>query len=217
VIAEEEVFDMSKTIKIKYVHSPIGREKRQKDTVRCLGLKKLGQVKEVSDSDSIRGMLKKIPHLVEVLVMSILNDLKAPKGATKKKKRVGRGESSGWGKTSGRGHKGQKARSGGYHKVGFEGGQIPFIRRIPKRGFTSIFKKDYAILNVSDLEKLPAELKEIDYDTLVKAKVIRQKAPNGLKILGNGELKRSIQVKAAKFTASAKEKIEKAGGQAIQA
>mgnify|MGYP003974067337 CR=1 FL=1 len=143
----------------------------------------------------------------------LLNKLRAPRGATKNKKRVGRGESSGLGKTSGKGHKGQKARSGGYHKVGFEGGQMPLVRRIPKRGFTNIFKKRYATVNLSDLSKL-TDVTEVDV-TFLKEKRIIRKTLDGLKILGNGELKTALTIKAKAFSKTAKDKIEKAGGKAI--
>ena len=143
----------------------------------------------------------------------LLNKLRAPRGATKNKKRVGRGESSGLGKTSGKGHKGQKARSGGYHKVGFEGGQMPLVRRIPKRGFTNIFKKRYATVNLSDLSKL-TDVTEVDVTVLKEKRIIR-KTLDGLKILGNGELKTALTIKAKAFSKTAKDKIEKAGGKAI--
>lgn len=144
----------------------------------------------------------------------ILNELRPPKGATKNKKRLGRGESSGWGKTAGRGHKGQKARAGGYHKVGFEGGQMPLARRLPKRGFRNIFRKEFAVINLADLARLDASVTEVDIDVLAKQGLVKQKHL-GLKILGNGELDRALTIKAKKFSESAKAKIEKAGGQAI--
>ena len=125
----------------------------------------------------------------------LLNQLRAPRGATKKKKRLGRGESSGLGKTAGRGHKGQKARSGGYHKVGFEGGQMPLVRRLPKRGFTNISSQVYAIVNLSDLNKLDG-VTEINAKVLKEKRVIRN-VRDGLKVLGNGEITRAITVTAA--------------------
>lgn len=146
--------------------------------------------------------------------MSLLNQLRAPKGATKNKKRLGRGESSGVGKTSGRGHKGQKARSGGYHKVGFEGGQMPLARRLPKRGFTNNFATVYAIVNLKDLNRLPSDINEIDADVLKNNGLIKKKL-DGLKILGNGEIERALTIKAHKFSKTALEKIEKAGGKAV--
>lgn len=148
----------------------------------------------------------------------LLNELAAPKGANKKKKRIGRGEASGWGKTSGRGHKGQKARSGGYHKVGFEGGQMPLARRLPKRGFSNkVFRTTYVVVNVSDLERV-TDAKEINLQVLVDQKIIKKKKCDKLlKVLGDGELSKAVEIKADKFSKSAVEKIEKAGGKAIQA
>lgn len=144
----------------------------------------------------------------------LLKQLRAPIGATKNKKRLGRGESSGLGKTSGKGHKGQKSRSGGYHKVGFEGGQMPLARRLPKRGFTNIFAAEYTVMNVGDFAKY-TDVSEIDLDFLIKAKVVSKKQPLPLKVLANGELKKPLTIKASKFSKSAIEKIEKAGGKAV--
>lgn len=129
--------------------------------------------------------------------------------------RKGRGAGSGNGKTAGRGHKGQNARSGGGVRPGFEGGQMPLYRRLPKRGFNNKrFALDYIEVNVSDLEKL-ADGTEVTAATLAEAGIITlPKVNDGVKILGNGELSKKLNVKAAKFTASAKEKIEKAGGTA---
>ena len=137
-----------------------------------------------------------------------LSNVRAPKKANENKKRVGRGMGSGMGKTSTRGHKGQRSRSGSRMMRGFEGGQMPLHRRVPKRGFTNIFREEYNIVN---LEKL-ADLGEstIDPDVLRKAGVISTKRK--LKILGDGELKSSITVRAHKFSKSAQEKITKAGG-----
>ena len=145
----------------------------------------------------------------------ILNELKAPKGATKNKKRLGRGESSGTGKTSGKGHKGQKSRAGGYHKVGFEGGQMPLARRLPKRGFTNIFRLEYAVVNLADLNQLDASIKEISIEVLKSQGVIK-KMHSGLKVLGTGDLTRAITVTAKKFSQTAKDKIAKAGGKAVE-
>jgi large subunit ribosomal protein L15 len=138
-----------------------------------------------------------------------LNSLKPPQGAVKNKKRIGRGEGS-WGKTAGKGHKGQKARSSPALRPGFEGGQMPLARRLPKRGFTNIFKKEYAVLNIRDLEKLAVN-GVVDVPALVAAKQIK-KAKEGVKILGVGELKKALTVKAHKFSAAAKQKIEASGG-----
>ena len=140
-----------------------------------------------------------------------LADLAPAPGSRKKRKRVGRGPGSGHGKTSCRGHKGQNSRSGGGVKAGFEGGQMPLQRRLPKRGFTNIFQKTFSIVNISALEKL--EETEITPEVLIKEGLVR-KIQDGVKILGNGELTKAVTVKAHAFSASAKEKIEKAKGTA---
>lgn len=141
-----------------------------------------------------------------------LNELKPNEGATKKRKRVGRGPGSGWAKTSGRGHKGQKSRSGYSQKRGFEGGQMPLQRRVPKRGFKNPFRKEFVVLNVSMLEDRDiTEVKLEDYRKLGLIKNLR----DGVKILGEGELNKAVTVHAHKFSASAREKIEKAGGKCI--
>jgi len=129
----------------------------------------------------------------------------------KTQKRLGRGIGSGIGKTSGKGHKGQNARSGGGVRPGFEGGQIPLIRRLPKRGFTNQFKKVYAIVNVSDLNRFE-DGAVVDVAALLETNLIGKVEAYGVKVLGNGELTKKLTVKADKFTAQAKEKIEKAGG-----
>ena len=139
-----------------------------------------------------------------------LSNLKPKKGSRHAKKRVGRGPGSGHGKTSSRGEKGQKSRSGYSSQVGFEGGQMPLHRRLPKRGFTNIFKKEYDVLNLSDLEQFEAG-STVDREALTKAGVVRKSA-RGVKVLGNGEITRKLTVHADKFSKSAKEKIEAAGG-----
>ena len=141
-----------------------------------------------------------------------LNELKPAEGSTTAARRLGRGTGSGLGKTSGKGHKGAKARSGGGKRPGFEGGQMPLTRQLPKRGFTNIFAKEYATVNVSDLEVFE-DGTEVTVE-LLKVKKIVRKELDGLKVLGNGELTRKLTVKAAKFTGSAKEKIEALGGTA---
>ena len=143
-----------------------------------------------------------------------MHSLMPADGARTKAKRLGRGIGSGLGKTSGKGHKGQWARSGGGVRPGFEGGQMPLARRVPKRGFHNKFGKDYVIVNLSALADLPANT-VVDYGFVLEnglAKEVKNNA--GLKVLGNGELKIALNVKAAKFSASAKEAIEKAGGTA---
>ncbi len=145
-------------------------------------------------------------------MVKFLSELKAPKGAVKKKKRLGRGDSSGHGGTSARGHKGQKARSGGYHKVGFEGGQMPLARRLPKRGFNNKFKKFYNVINLRDLKDI-AQGTQVDLNYLKENKVVKQ-SYGSLKVLGVGELPHALTIIADKFSKSAQEKIEKVGGQA---
>ena len=139
-----------------------------------------------------------------------LHELSGAIGATKEVKRVGRGHGSGNGKTAGKGHKGQNARSGGGVRPGFEGGQMPLQRRIPKRGFNNIFDTEYAIVNVSDLAVFEAGA-VVDAQALIE-KGLLKKVCDGVKVLGNGELNVALTVKAAAFSKSAKEKIEQAGG-----
>ena len=138
-----------------------------------------------------------------------LSDLAPSPGSRRKRKRVGRGPGSGHGKTSCRGHKGQNARSGGGTKTGIKGGQMPLQRRLPKRGFTTIFQKNRVIVNVGVLDKLEETV--ITPDVLVSEGIIKD-IGDGVKILGNGDVSRSITVKAHAFSASAQEKIEKAKG-----
>ncbi len=140
-----------------------------------------------------------------------LHELKPAKGAVKPKRRLGRGTATGQGKTSGRGQKGQWSRSGGGVRVGFEGGQMPLARRLPKRGFTNIFRKEYSIVNVETLNRFEAGT-VVDAELLKSSRVISKIEKDGVKILGNGNLEKALTIKAAKFTASAKEKIENAGG-----
>lgn len=141
-----------------------------------------------------------------------LNELKATEGARSTKKRIGRGFGSGNGKTSGKGQKGQNSRSGGGVAIGFEGGQTPFFKRMPKRGFTNFTRKEYAIVNVEDLNKFEDGV-TVDF-AAVKAAGLVKKELDGLKVLGNGKLEKKLTVKAAKFSASAKKAIEEAGGTA---
>ena len=141
-----------------------------------------------------------------------LSELSPAPGSVKEKYRKGRGHASGNGKQAGRGHKGQNARSGGGVRPGFEGGQMPLYRRLPKRGFTNIFAKKYVTVNVEVLEKFENGT-EVTAEVLKEAGII-SKTLDGVKILGRGEVTKSLTVKVAGFTASAKEKIEKAGGKA---
>jgi large subunit ribosomal protein L15 len=141
-----------------------------------------------------------------------LSNLRAPKKANTNKKRVGRGMGSGMGKTSTRGHKGQGSRSGSSLMRGFEGGQMPLHRRLPKRGFTNIFRTEYTVLNLDRLVELGESELTIEF---FAAKGLIKKHEGLLKVLGNGELTKAITVHAHKFSKSAQEKIEKAGGKAI--
>ena len=142
-----------------------------------------------------------------------LHDLHPAAGSTKTRKCKGRGMGSGNGKTAGRGHKGQWARSGGGVRAGFEGGQMPLVRRLPKRGFNNIFAKNYAELNVGQLNVLENG-SEVTFETLVACGLVGKKY-DGVRILGNGELEKKLTVKVAGVTASAKEKIVAAGGEVI--
>jgi len=141
-----------------------------------------------------------------------LHELRAPEGATRKPKRKGRGIGTGNGKTAGRGMKGQNSRSGGGTRLGLEGGQMPLYRRIPKRGFTNIWKKEYVILNVDDLNIF--EPGTVVTPELLKEKGLAKRVVDGIKILGEGTLEKSVTVKAHKFSKTAIEKIEQAGGKA---
>ena len=144
-----------------------------------------------------------------------LSNLRAPKAANSNKKRVGRGMGSGMGKTSTRGHKGQRSRSGSHMMRGFEGGQMPLHRRLPKRGFTNIFRTEYSVVNLGRVAELHAEgHKEQTLETFA-AKGLLKKRHGLVKVLGDGELPVAVTVHAHKFSKSAQEKIEKAGGKAI--
>lgn len=139
-----------------------------------------------------------------------LNELSPAEGSTKDRKRVGRGVGSGWGKTSGRGSKGYKSRSGGSVRPGFEGGQMPIHRRLPKRGFTNIFKKQIAVLNVKDLGKFENGA-TVDEMSLIKAGLLKGQR-DGIKILGNGDIAVALTIKDCNVSKRAQEKIEAAGG-----
>ena len=146
-----------------------------------------------------------------------LHDLKPRPGAKHRRKRLGQGESSGHGKTSGRGGKGQTARSGGSIRPGFEGGQMPLYRKLPHRGFNNYeFRTSYAVVNVGDLARLDAKVSEVNVEVLAAAGLVRP-GVTMLKVLGDGEITRALKVTAQKFTGSAKAKLEKAGGSAVVA
>jgi large subunit ribosomal protein L15 len=140
-----------------------------------------------------------------------LNELSPAEGARKSRKRVGRGVGSGWGKTAGRGNKGYNSRSGGGVRPGFEGGQMPIQRRLPKRGFTNIFRKSYEIVNIRDLVKFETG-NIVDAAALIRAGLIKGKKDAGVKLLGEGEITYPLTVKLDKISQSAKGKIEAAGG-----
>ena len=144
-----------------------------------------------------------------------LNSLRPAKGSTHKKKRVGRGPGSGLGKTAGRGEKGQKSRSGYSRKIGFEGGQMPLHRRLPKRGFTNIFKKKWLEVSLAALDKNFNADEEITPE-LLHSKGIIKKAKHDVVVLGNGEISKPLRISAHRFTKSAREKIEKAGGAVVE-
>ena len=141
-----------------------------------------------------------------------LHELSPAEGSTKSSKRIGRGHGSGWGKTAGKGHKGQKARSGGSIRPGFEGGQMPLQRRIPKRGFNNIFAKKIVAINVSALNAFE-DGAEVTSEALVEKGIVKSDF-DGIKVLGNGSVTKKLNVKVAAFSESAKQKIEAAGGKA---
>ena len=206
-------------LQVTLVKSPVSSKPNHIKIVKALGLHKIRSTKVFEDTPSILGMIFKVSHLVSVVEISDyggftmkLNELKPELGSTTAPRRLGRGVGSGLGKTSGKGHKGAKARSGGGKRPGFEGGQMPLVRQLPKRGFKNIFAKEYATVNVSELEVFENGT-EVTSALLVEKKIIRKEL-DGLKVLGNGELTKKLTVKAVKFTGSAKEKIEAVGGTA---
>jgi large subunit ribosomal protein L15 len=144
-----------------------------------------------------------------------LHELSPAEGSRKARKRKGRGHSAGQGKTAGKGHKGRKARAGGATEPGFEGGQMPLYRRLPKRGFNNgLFRKSYVIVNLSDLQSF-AEGATVDLEVLLEAKIVKSaRVTNGLKVLGNGDVGVALNVRATKISAAAAKKIEAAGGTA---
>jgi large subunit ribosomal protein L15 len=139
-----------------------------------------------------------------------LHELSPAPGSKKARKRVGRGPGSGLGKTAGRGEKGQKSRSGHRRRPGFEGGQMPLVRRVPKRGFTNLFRTEYAVVNLADLAGFPAEVTEVTPELLAERGLVKRGRP--VKVLGGGEVGAALAVAAHKFSAAARAKIEAAGG-----
>lgn len=142
-----------------------------------------------------------------------LHELSPAEGSKKEKKRIGRGQGSGHGKTSGRGHKGQKARAGGKVRRGFEGGQMPLHRRLPKKGFTNVFRKTFAIVNIKDLEQFEANT-TVDTALLKGAGLVKQER-DGVKVLGEGVLSKPLKVMAVRITTGARRKILEAGGEVV--
>jgi large subunit ribosomal protein L15 len=158
----------------------------------------------------------KSPHKQATKQVMRLHELSNNKGAVHRRKRVGCGEGGGHGKTSGRGGKGQTARSGGSVRPGFEGGQMPLYRKLPHRGFNNYnFRTQYAVVNLGDLARLGDDVSEVNATVLAEAGLIRGGSPL-IKVLGDGEMSRALKITANKFSASAKAKIEKAGGEAIE-
>ncbi len=208
---------MSK-IKIKQVKSKIRRPKDQKNTLEALGLKRIGHIVEHKKTPSIEGMINKVKHLITIIeqIRMELSNLTPQKGSIKsKKKRIGRGQGSGKGGTATRGHKGAKSRSGYSKKLGFEGGQMPLQRRIPKFGFKNINRVEYQAVNLDALQLLidnkKVKKKTIDINTLIENRLVGKN--DLVKILGRGDLNSPITVEAHKFSETAKKAIEKAGGE----
>ena len=201
-------------LNIKLVKSLNGRIAKHKATAEALGLRKIGDTTVQPDNEATRGKIANIGYRSprnskEVREMN-LHELSPAPGSNPKAYRKGRGHGSGNGKTAGRGQKGQWARSGGGVRVGFEGGQMPLTRRIPKRGFHTIFAKPLEAINVSALEKFEDGATVNVCDLLEKG--ILSKCEYGYKVLGNGTLTKKLTVRASAFSASAKEKIVAAGG-----
>ena len=208
---------MSK-IKIKQVKSKIRRPKDQKNTLEALGLKRIGHIVEHKKTPSIEGMINKVKHLITIIeqIRMELSNLTPQKGSIKsKKKRIGRGQGSGKGGTATRGHKGAKSRSGYSKKLGFEGGQMPLQRRIPKFGFKNINRVEYQAVNLDVLQLLidnkKVKKKTIDINTLIENRLVGKN--DLVKILGRGDLNSPVTVEAHKFSETAKKAIEKAGGE----
>ena len=205
---------MADTIKVTLVKSPIGAVPKHKKTVKAMGLTKMHKTVEMPDNAATRGMIQQVQHLVKVEdyggARMELSNLRPAEGSKHSDNfRRGRGHGSGNGKTAGKGHKGQLARSG-HKKPGFEGGQMPLYRRLPKRGFTNRNSKEIIAINVDVLNRFE-DGAEVTVDSLLASGAI-SKIGDGVKILGNGELTKKLNVKVNAVSETAKTKIEAAGG-----
>ncbi len=200
-------------LKITLVKSTIGAIPKHKKTVEALGLKKMHKTVVLPDNAATRGMVQQVRHLVKVggVIMDLSNLRPADGSKHSDNFRRGRGHGSGNGKTAGKGHKGQKARSGAT-RPGFEGGQMPLYRRIPKRGFTNRNTKEIVGINVSALEAFENDA-VVSVAALIEKGIIKN-PKDGVKILGNGELTKKLTVQANAFSEGAKAKIEALGGKA---
>ena len=213
---EDKEGDMS-TIKIKQVKSRIGAPADQKRTLDALGLRKLNRVVEHESTPSILGMVDKVKHLVTIVNYNMnLSNLKPAEGSTKTRKRIGRGPGSGLGGTSTRGHKGAKSRSGYSKKIGFEGGQMPLQRRVPKFGFKNINRIEYKAINLETIQKLAEakKLEKVGVNDFIEAGFIS--SSQLVKVLGNGTLTAKLSVEAHAFSKSAVAAIEAAGGNVVK-
>ena len=214
------------TIKIKQVKSRIGAPADQKRTLDALGLHKLNRVVEHECTPSILGMVDKVKHLVTIVKQLFveyktnynmnLSNLKPAEGSTKTRKRIGRGPGSGLGGTSTRGHKGAKSRSGYSKKIGFEGGQMPLQRRVPKFGFKNINRIEYKAINLETIQKLAEakKLEKVGVNDFIEAGFIS--SSQLVKVLGNGTLTAKLSVEAHAFSKSAVAAIEAAGGNVVK-
>ena len=199
-------------LKVTLVKSTIGAVPKHKRTVEALGLKKVNKTVVLPDNAATRGMVQQVRHLVKVEEEAYLSNLRPADGSKHSDNfRRGRGHGSGNGKTAGKGHKGQKARSGAT-RPGFEGGQMPLYRRIPKRGFKCRNSKEIVGINVSALERFE-DGATVSVETLIESGIVTNPR-DGVKILGNGELTKKLTVQANAFSAGAVEKIEALGGKA---
>ena len=212
----------NKKVKIQLVRSLIGTRESHRATVRGLGLGRVNSVSELEDTPAVRGMMNKVSYLIkelhkvsdqEIEDKMELNNLKPSPGSKHAKRRVGRGIGSGLGKTAGRGHKGQKSRSGGFHKVGFEGGQMPLYRRLPKRGFVSLTRRHVGEITLADLQRL--DQSEIDL-VVLKQNGLANEQIKSVKVIKTGELTRAVTLKGLTATAGARAAIEAAGGKIVE-